>query len=80
VTCSPNVTPAQSVSFILDSLSAPAQPIPLTTNSLNFQFTPPLIAGSSHVMRLQVDGISSQVNLISPLPAAPPYFKPTVTV
>ena len=79
VTCSPNVLPVQSVSFILNSQSTPAPSFTTTTNTFTFSFSPPLSHGS-YVMRLLVDGISSAVILISPLPASPPYFKPNVTV
>jgi len=83
LTSNPSVWPRQSVILALNDLSpggqsysAPAQPVLAVTNSLTFQFIPPVPA-TSLLAILQVDQVSSFVSWQS----SPPKFTgPMVTV
>jgi Pvc16 N-terminal domain len=85
VNFSPNVLEGQSVSLALSSLttpffnsSAPAHPFTGSTNSLDFQFPPSLPTGNL-LGRLEVDGVTSQVQVN--LAVHPPVFTgPMVTL
>jgi hypothetical protein len=76
LTCDPFVRPTQSVYLAVNGTAAPAAIFDNPTNSLTFQFTPPLPTGSQLVV-LQVDEVASLVKWQKSPPA---FISPKVTI
>lgn len=74
--CSPDVRPTQNVSLVLGAAAAPANDFTAITDSLGFEFTPPLASGSQ-LIRLQVDGVTS---LVTWQKTPPKFTGPMVTI
>lgn len=74
--CSPDAWPAQNTSLILSAAAAPANDFSAATDSLSFQFLPPL-PGGSQLIRLQVDGVTS---LVTWQKSPPKFTGPMVTI
>jgi hypothetical protein len=73
-TFSPSARPNQGVTLSIGSQSATAKPFPVTTDTLSFQFIPPLPAGKQ-LARLVIDGAPSQVMVNWPAtPGGVPTF------
>jgi len=78
LSCNPQVLPNQSVSLIMGATAVPAQLFEAATATLTFQFTPALASGS-YLVRLQVDGVVSQV-AVNWSATPPTFIGPMVTV
>jgi len=74
LSCNPQVRTNQSVTLLMGSNAAPAQPFTATTAALTFQFTPALPSGA-YVARLQVDEMVSRIT-VNWNPTAPPNAPP----
>jgi hypothetical protein len=78
VTFSPFARPNQAVSLAIGSQSVNAQRFETNKNTLNFLFSPPLVAGSQ-LARLQIDGAPSQVQ-VDWTTKPPKFLGPMVTI
>lgn len=76
LTCDPYMWPSQSVYLAINGVAARAGDFSSTTNSLSFQFTPPLASGSQLAV-LQVDDVGS---LMQWQQSPPQFIGPMVTI
>jgi hypothetical protein len=76
LTCTPSVRPEQSVYLAIHGVATAAKTFDTTTNSLTFQFAPPLPTGTQLAV-LQVDEVASLVKWQSSPPA---FVAPLVTI
>jgi hypothetical protein len=89
VKVNPAVTPAQRVSLLLNELSAPADPVarsysldatPLTAESNELVFPVSGVAPGTYLVRVQVDGAESALELDPDVTKLPRYMAPQVTI
>jgi hypothetical protein len=78
VTFSPFARPNQAVSLSIGSQSVTARPFEINKTTLDFLFSPPLVAGSQ-LARLQIDGAPSQVQ-VDWTTTPPKFLGPMVTI
>jgi len=78
VTFSPFARPNQAVSLSIGSQSVTAQPFETNKNTLDFLFSPLLVAGSQ-LARLQIDGAPGQVQ-VDWTTTPPKFLGPMVTI
>jgi hypothetical protein len=78
ITFNPFARPNQSVSLAIGSQSATAQRFETNKTTLDFIFSPPLVAGSQ-LARLQIDGAPSQVQ-VDWNKTPPKFLNPMVTI
>jgi Pvc16 N-terminal domain len=76
LTCTPSVRPQQSAYLAIHGVATAANTFDTTTNSLTFQFAPPLPTGAQLAV-LQVDEVASLVKWQSSPPA---FTAPLVTI
>jgi hypothetical protein len=77
VTCSPPVRDTQVISLIVGDRELPAEPLAASpTDTVSFT-SANFVAGTTHPIRLRVDGIES---ILIDQSVAPPVFDPTQTV
>lgn len=77
LTCNANVWPSQSIYLAVGGRASPAQDFPTPTNSLSFQFIPPLPSGPNQLAVLQVDEVAS---LVQWQKSPPKFTSPLVTI
>lgn len=76
--CAPDVRPSQTVSLSLGGVSAPAQTFDTQTNSLSFQF--PTLPAGKYLIRLQVDGVDSPIQVDWTAKPLPKFLNPFLTI
>ena len=76
--CAPEVRPGQKVTLLLGAREAPARPFTTATSTLDFEFLDAPPAGTTLLLRVNVDGIESVV--VNRAATPPEFFNHRVTL